>query len=253
MKVIIIEDEPLMANELEFEVKKVDQSITIAGKFGSVKDTLNHLSRNGLPDLFFSDVQLTDGLSFEIFSQINSHVPVIFCTAFNDYALEAFKCNGVDYLLKPLASEEIKATIDKYQRRLHHQLRGNMFSQDVMGSSIRDLDSTNKSLIVHQGQKIFPVKYSDIRMLYLKNGITYLITNQGKKFMVNRSLDRMEETLGSGFYRANRQVLIHRDAIGYIDSYYARKLLITPLYKVDLDIVVSKANSPHFLSWLEAN
>ena len=102
MNVIIIEDEPLMADELASEVRKVDNRIQIQGKFRSVKDTLNHLTRYGLPDLFFSDVQLSDGLSFEIFSQVEMTTPVIFCTAFDSYALEAFKSNGVDYLLKPL-------------------------------------------------------------------------------------------------------------------------------------------------------
>lgn len=244
MKVVIIEDEPLMANELESEVKKVDASIQVQGKFRSVKETLNHLSRNGLPDLFFSDVQLSDGLSFEIFSQVATHVPVIFCTAFDQYALEAFRCNGVDYLLKPLGSEEIKATIDKYQKRLQHQWKHHASAQRP--------SEANRSLIVHQGQKIYPVKYADIRMLYLKEGITYLITREGKRHIITGSLDRMEEVLGSSFYRANRQVIIHRDAIGYIDSYFARKLLITPVYQADLDIVVSKANAPHFLSWLES-
>lgn len=251
MNVIIIEDEPLMASELEKEVKKVDGTIQVQGKFGSVKETVNHLTRNGLPDLFFSDVQLSDGLSFEIFSQIEMITPVVFCTAYDSYALDAFKANGVDYLLKPLESDEIRDTIYKYQKRINQQLINRNRHRGIIPSGRNSL--SNKSLIVHQGQKIFAIKYADIKVIYLKEGITYLMTNQGKSFIINSPLDKMEEQLGPGFYRANRQVLIHRDAIGHIDSYFARKLLINPVYSIDMDIVVSKANAPHFLSWLASN
>lgn len=251
MKVIIIEDEPLMANELEKEVKSVDENILVQGKFRSVKDTLNHLSRHGLPDLFFSDVQLSDGLSFEIFSQIEMTTPVIFCTAYDRYALDAFKANGVDYLLKPLEGDEIRDTINKYQKRISQQMINNNSHAHLIPRA-RTTDVC-KSLIVHQGQKIFAIKYTNIKVIYLKEGVTYLITDQGKQFVINSSLDRMEGLLGEGFYRANRQVLIHRDAIGPIDSYFARKLLITPVFPMDMDIIVSKANVPHFLSWLEVN
>ncbi|MDW3191551.1 MAG: LytTR family DNA-binding domain-containing protein [Cytophagales bacterium] len=251
MNVIIIEDEPLMAEELASEVRKVDNRIQIQGKFRSVKETLNHLTRYGLPDLFFSDVQLSDGLSFEIFSQVEMTTPVIFCTAFDSYALEAFKSNGVDYLLKPLEGEEVRETILKYQKRTSQQLVNHNLYKDLMTTERNDQRS--RSIIVHQAQKIFAIKYADIRLVYLKEGITYLMTNQGKQFVINKPLDKMEELLANGFYRANRQVLIHRDAISHIDSYFARKLLITPVYDIQMDIVVSKANAPHFLSWLEVN
>lgn len=251
MNVIIIEDEPLMASELEKEVKKVDRTIQVQGKFGSIKETVNHLTRYGLPDLFFSDVQLSDGLSFEIFSQIEMTTPVVFCTAYDNYALEAFKANGIDYLLKPLESDEIRDTIFKYQRRVSQQL----ISSNLYKGVIQRTGNPNsgRSLIVHQGQKIFAIKYTDIKVIYLKEGITYLMTNQGMSFIINSPLDKMEEQLGNGFYRANRQVLIHRDAIGHVDSYFARKLLINPVYSIDMDIVVSKANAPNFLSWLASN
>ena len=115
MKVVIIEDEPLMAEELVDEIHKVDQSIAVVGKFPSVRATLDFLAQNEMPDLFFSDIQLTDGLSFEIFSVIKKPVPVIFCTAFHEYALDAFKANGIDYLLKPFDNMAITKTLYKYK------------------------------------------------------------------------------------------------------------------------------------------
>ena len=109
-----------------------------------------------------------------------------------------------------------------------------------------------KSLVIHQGEKIFSVRYSDIRILYLKEGVLYLINNEGQKHIVSLSLDRIEQELDKNFFRVNRQVIIHRDAISYSSSFYARKLLVTPKYRIDFEIVVSKANASHFLKWLES-
>ena len=250
MKVIIIEDEPLMADELAREIQNVDPGVAISGKFISVKETINHLAENEMPDLFFSDIQLTDGLSFEIFTELDQPVPVIFCTAFNDYALKAFKANGIDYLLKPFDNSVIKEAIQKYKSLIGSKLSTRDLS-NTLAQMYRTDASSKKSLIVHQGQKMFPVKYADIRILFLKNGISYLVTKQGKKHIVNSSLDNMESALNSEFFRVNRQVIIHRDAISHINAFFARKLLVTPLFNIEMDLVVSKAKASNFLNWLE--
>jgi len=251
MRVIIIEDEPLMADELAKEILEVDANITITGKFVSIKETIDHLSKNKLPDLFFSDIQLTDGLSFEIFSKLKKPVPVIFCTAFDEYALEAFKSNGIDYLLKPFDNAVIRETIHKYK----HLIRNEDFTQDLsrIFEQINPNNFESKSLIIHQGQKMYPVKYADMRILYLKDGITYLITEKGRKHIISSSLDGMEAILTKDFFRVNRQFILHREAISHIDSYFARKLLVTTTFNIDMDIVVSKANAPKFLEWLESS
>ena len=251
MNVLIVEDEPLMAEELSEEILKADPTIRIVGKFPSVKETQEYLEENEMPDLFFSDIQLTDGLSFEIFAQIEKPIPVIFCTAFHDYALDAFKANGIDYLLKPFDNTAISKTINKYKQligdKANYPNLVNLFSQIQ-----KNEQRINKSLIIHQGQKIYSVKYSDIRILYLKDGVLYLITEESKRYIVSSSLDRIEESLDHNFYRVNRQVIIHRDAIGYTSSYFARKLLITPKFNLDFELIVSKANASSFLKWLES-
>ena len=253
MRVLIIEDEPLMANNLEKQVKEVDPEISVVGKFESVKGTLDYLSENEMPDLFFSDIELTDGLSFEIFSRLEKLVPVIFCTAHNEYALEAFRANGIDYLLKPFEDSAIKETIRKYKSLRENPTHSPDLSKVVNQLLNQSQKRENTSLIVHQGRKMFPVKYEDMRLFFLKDGVTYVITENARKYIISNSLDSIEEVLGRAFYRLNRQVIIHRDAVGHIDSYFARKLLVTPVFKVDFDIIVSKANASNFLRWLEKN
>jgi len=251
MRVIIVEDEQLMANNLEEEILRADPGITIDGKFASVRETLNYLVDHEMPDVFFSDIQLSDGLSFEIFSLMENPVPVIFCTAFHEYALDAFKANGIDYLLKPFDEKAIDDTIRKYKQLIGNKRQSRGIA-DLLGELGAGKTSDSKSLLIHQGQKIFSVKYADIRILYLKEGVLYLITKEAKKHIVSSSLDRIEECLNGNFFRVNRQVIIHRDAIGYTSSYFARKLLITPKFNIDFEIVVSKANATTFLKWLES-
>ena len=250
MRILILEDEPLMANDLASEILQADPTNEIIGKFGSIEDASIYLEKNDLPDLFFSDIQLSDGLSFELFQRINTTVPVIFCTAFDQYALTAFKANGIDYLLKPFDSIAIGKALERYRNLTgYRSLDSSSFSELIKSiHQIKDQDS--RSLIVHQGQKMYAIKHADLRMAYVKNGITYIITNEEKKHIVNYSLDSLESLFPSMFYRANRQVLIHRDAIHHISTYFARKLLIQSKFKIDFDITVSKANASGFMQWL---
>ncbi|MEP4496293.1 MAG: LytTR family DNA-binding domain-containing protein [Ekhidna sp.] len=250
MRVVIIEDEPLMAQELENEILKVDDSIEILGKFESVKDSLTYLTKNELPDLFFSDIQLSDGLSFEIFQEIDNSIPIIFCTAFNEYALEGFNANGIDYLLKPFDNEAISRTIAKYKKLTKPKdLSGELRS---LFQTLNNEISQKNSLLVHRGSKIFPIKNADVRLAYLNNGITSIITKDHKKHIVNYSLDALDDILGKDFYRANRQIIIHREAIIHVSQYFARKLLVEIKIPFDERVIVSKANASNFLKWLES-
>ncbi|MEM9324964.1 MAG: LytTR family DNA-binding domain-containing protein [Bacteroidota bacterium] len=249
MNVVIIEDEPLMAEELAEEISKVDDSIRIAAVCPSVREALSYLSEHGPPDLFFSDVQLSDGLSFEIFSQMETLVPVIFCTAFDEYALQAFRANGIDYILKPFDNEIIKETLDKHRHLTGQKDANSDLTKLLNFMEHRDAES-KKSLVIQHGPKIYAIKYMDLRVVYLKDGMTYVVAKDGKKYPVNLPLERIEKELDDHFYRVNRQVIIHRDAIAHIDNYFARKLLITPSFEVDSDVIVSKASATQFLHWL---
>ncbi len=250
MKVLIIEDEPLMADELEREIKKADPTIEIVGKLASISQSLSYLADHEMPDLFFSDIQLSDGLSFDIFRKLKNPVPVIFCTAFDEYALEAFKANGIDYLLKPFEDDAISRTLQKYQKLT----QPTDISKELIAlfKRTKDSSSTKNSLLVHKGSKIFPVRNADVRMAFLEKSVTFIITRDHKRHLVNYSLDALEDTLGKDFYRANRQVIIHREAIAHVSQFFARKLLVELKIPFDDKVIVSKANASNFLKWLES-
>jgi len=251
MNVVILEDEPLMAEELAREISKSDMSIRVLAVLSSVRDALHYLSENELPDLFFSDVQLSDGLSFEIFSHLEKRVPVIFCTAFDGYALQAFRANGIDYVLKPFDSGTIQETLTKHQMLVGRSSLEREVSRLLERIEHQDAGS-KRSLIVHQGHKIYAIKYADLRFVFLTEGGTQILTKDEKRYNIGTPLDGIEKEVDSQFYRVNRQAIIHRDAILHIDSYFGRRLLVTPAFDLGFDIIVSKANAPHFLHWLES-
>ena len=251
MKVIIIEDEPLMAEALEEELLKADESIEILKKLGSIKEALNFLTPDNLPDLFFSDIQLPDGLSFEIFKTLQTTTPIIFCTAYDEYALDAFKANGIDYVLKPFESEDIVRTLGKYQN-LVSQPDKQDYNQ-LLSILENSRSKAPSALLIYQGDKIIPIKATSVALAEVDHGIVYVRTVEGQRHAVNYNMDRLHELLGRDFYRLNRQYLIHRDTVKQVSQYFARKLLVVPSISVQEKLIVSKANATDFLRWLEAH
>ncbi|MEM7513040.1 MAG: response regulator, partial [Bacteroidota bacterium] len=158
MKIIIIEDESLLVEELEGIIKGIDSQIQIVKTLGSIKESLSYLHENPLPDLFFSDIQLPDGLSFDIFRQLELNIPVVFCTAYDQYALDAFKFNGIDYILKPYNSDEISRTINKYHT-FFRQKNQQSFDYKQLKQLVDSFpQKAGGTLLVHQGETIMPIK-----------------------------------------------------------------------------------------------
>lgn len=254
MKIVIIEDEPLMADALEEAILRVDPESEISAKLPGIKASLDYFKEGEIPDLFFSDIELSDGLSFEIFKKLDLATPIIFCTAYNHYALEAFRVYGIDYVLKPFQDEDIKLSLQKF-RNLKEQ------SRNVKGEIANLLDWMDKkenasrgSILVHQGDKIIPIKSLEISLVQLKSGIVYVYRTDGKSFPTQYKIDRIHAILGDhSFFKVNRQYIINRNAISHVSQYFARKLLIHPKLKVDEQLIVSKARASLFLRWLEAN
>lgn len=246
MKVFIIEDEPLLAESLRDELLAADTEVQIVAMTGGIRETLDVVHKQGLPDLFFSDIELSDGLSFEIFHRLNSGTPVIFCTAYNHYALDAFRANGIDYILKPFGTDDIKRTLRKYK-----SLSGNSSPNRVFQQLIQKLQSRPTSLLVHRGESIIPLPINDIAMAVLQNEIVYVHTFGGKKYALTQNLEEIGQLVGGDLFRVNRQTLIHRKAVGQVSRYFARKLLIHPTIPYSNKLLVSKANTGAFLQWLE--
>ncbi|WP_343691908.1 LytTR family DNA-binding domain-containing protein [Chitinophaga sp.] len=252
MTVLIIEDEPRAAKELKNMIQQIDDTIQVTGILESVEQAKDWFALNPQPDLILSDIQLADGLSFEIYSQVQVTSAVIFCTAFDEYLLHAFDTNAVSYLLKPVTIEKLEKALGKY-----NQMKA-AFAHTTVPNNLQSLMQMIKpahktALLVNEKEKIIPVQVKDIACIYLDNTILQITTLQNKKYFITATMDETEKILDpADFYRANRQYLINRAAIVNAERYFARKLVVKLMVPTEEQIVVSKAKSADFLQWLES-
>ncbi len=252
MKVLIIEDELHTANDLAATIQKVDPAIQIVTILKSVTESVNFFQQNSEKlDLIFSDIQLGDGLSFEIFRKVNVRTPVIFCTAYDEYALNAFKVNSIHYMLKPFNVKAVKEALEKF-RNLKTSMTPDEPSYQVL---MRMLNERKKStsVLVYQGDRILPVKLEEVALFYVKDDSTRMLTFDGKKYVFNKSLEETEKLAGDDFFRVNRQFLVNRQAIKDSSQYFARKLAVNLTVSFDEKITVSKNKVAEFLRWLAGN
>jgi two-component system, LytTR family, response regulator LytT len=250
MKILIIEDEKLTSEDLKETILKIDSKIDIVGILHSVKDAISWFRKNESPDLIISDIQLGDGLSFEIFNKVHCHVPVIFCTAFDMYALDAFKVNGIDYLLKPFTQKSISDALNKYNVLKSSFSRSTANFDHLLELFTKQKFRNQGSILVYYKDKITPVKVEDIALFYIENEITHILTFDQKNYSVNKTLDELESISSPQFYRINRQNLLNRKAIKDASHYFARKLSISLIIPFKENLIVSKEKVTDFLMWL---
>ena len=255
MKIAIIEDEPIIAESLKLILMEIDSSISVMKILSSVKGSVEWLRLNQSScDLLFMDINLTDGLSFEIFNQIESNTPIVFVTAFDQYALDAFTINGVDYILKPFDKTKIKQSLEKIKSLTQTGLNSVTTESlqhllEVVTS--KTITNKRKSYLVYHQDKIIPLAVEDISWFYKSNQVTYACTNSNKKYVIDDTLDKIQNEVSSvNFYRANRQFIISKNAIENISIYFNGRLIINILPKPDEKIIVSKAKSNDFKNWL---
>jgi len=253
MKIVIIEDEQLTADDLSETILKVSPEVLIIARLSSVKDAVAWFRKNEQPDLIFSDIQLGDGLCFEIFRKHPITTPVIFCTAFDEYALTAFKAHGIDYILKPFDEQTIAGALTRYKELERKFLGNNKQIETILQLFENRKNQKQGSVLVYHKDKILPIKLQDIALFYLEHEITYIITFRQKTFTISKSLEELEEIAGNSFYRANRQYLINRKAIKEASQYFARKLSIALSIPFSETITVSKVKVPDFLNWLSGD
>lgn len=249
MNILIIEDEPLSAEDLADTIRQIDPGISIVGMLQSVQESIAFLQLNPEIDLIFSDIQLGDGLSFQIFSAIRPVQPVIFCTAFDAYALEAFRNNGLDYILKPFDRETVAAAIRKYR---HWKDYFSPARPDY--SALIDRLGMQKpgytSILVYQKDRILPVNMQDIALFYIDLEVTRLVSFDKKTHIVTHTLDQLEKMCGKHWFRANRQYLLHRKAVAGASQHIPRKYLVDLTIDFPQTIVVGKTRTSSFLDWL---
>lgn len=249
MRIVIIEDENALAMDLAQTLVELDASIEIVSILKSVEDGQKWFASNPLPDLIFSDIQLGDGLSFEILG--SEFVPVIFCTAYDEYALNAFHANGIDYILKPFSSESVDAALQKFRKLTKVRSEGPSVQYESIKRLLSEMKSPKPSSILIQYRDIIkPLKIDNIALFRLENGNVHIITFEQEKYYPGKSLEELEEIVGGDFFRVNRQMLVHRKAILTASSIFSRKLSLNISIPVDEGITISKEKAPAFLKWL---
>ena len=253
MKIVIIEDEVQAAWDLQNSLQQLQPHCQVLATLDSVEAGLEWFSHNEQPDLIFSDIQLGDGLAFEIFQEIKLTCPVIFCTAYDEYALKAFQNNGVDYLLKPIKQESLEKSLDKFNLFKNPKNNNNaLLIQDLIEEITKNLKSYKSTFLVSFRDKMIPVNSNDIIFFKVTDDAVELCTKSNDRYRLPYSLDHVESMVDPKlFYRANRQYLIAYHAIKEVENYFDRKLLIKIAHTNVEPIVVSKGKSADILKWLE--
>lgn len=251
MNIIIIEDELRTAKSLENIILGLRPDAKIVGQYQSVERSVEALVNAPQPDLIFMDIQLADGLSFEIFKSVKITCPVVFCTAYDEYSLEAFKSNGVDYVLKPFSKEDIQEAFRKVD-----SLK-NFFQQNTtpdLGELLARLNppAGKTSFLVFKNQKYTTVHTDGIAFFYIRNEATSIMGFDQQEYALNQSLDQITAAVSSKqFFRVNRQYLVNFKAIKEVEHFFLRKLYVKLVIETPERLLINKEKSTAFLSWME--
>lgn len=251
MNVIIIEDEKPAARRLSRMLDDLD--IEVNTMLHSVSESIEWFSNNEHPDLIFLDIQLSDGLSFEIFDTITIKSSIIFTTAYDEYALKAFKLNSIDYLLKPIDDEELETAVKKYKDQLPSSQSLKVDFEDIKKLLVNPMDRTYKKRFtarVGQHLKIFSVE--DIECFYSENKGTYLHTKDNRNYLIDTTLESLENELNpQQFFRVSRKFYVNINAIKDIISYTNSRLQIKLNHFNEQEIIVARERVKDFKAWLE--
>lgn len=288
MNVLILEDELITAEELQHYLREIVPDVQILAVLETVEEAVEYLGGQSAPpdltrreaappDLIFSDIQLADGLSFEVFEQVQVRCPVIFCTAFDEYAMQAFTANGIAYVLKPFDQKAIAASLARFDSfQSHFQDRPVVAGEPTAQPDPTPLNAARpdaaqpdlneplqrllsqlrpaqrSTFLVNQRGKYFPVLVDDIAFCYTEHEIVWLQKRSGEKYAVEYTLDELESLLSPvQFYRANRQFIIRFEAVKELEPYFNRKLLVRLLPAPPEPVIISKAKATEFMRWLE--
>jgi len=252
MKILIIEDEPHNALTLSEIILQLRPDSIILESIESIEQGVNYLSnQNVAPDLIFADIQLADGLSFEIFSRIKIKCPIIFCTAYDQYTLQAFKTNGIEYILKPVKVEDVEAAFVKYDT-LKESLKPNTEIVDLLKQAFNQKGSFKTSILVHFKESFIPVAVSKIAFFLVENEILYIHTFDNQRYPVFKSMSEIETSVDpSLFFRINRQVLLNKNAIKEVQPYFNRKVIVKTDLRINEQLIVSRLKVTEFMNWIE--
>ena len=250
MRVLIVEDEPLAQDKLIDLLKQYDSDIQITDTIDSIKEAKEVLKKDPELDLIFLDIQLSDGLCFEIFKDIQIDQPVIFTTAYDQYALEAFKLNSIDYLLKPISYDELETAMKKFAKLSFQAKKLDRQMVEEIVSSMQK--KTRKRFLVRVGNSMQFVSSEDIAYFQADDKIVYLCPQERKdRFIVDHTMEELEHMLDpEEFFRINRKFIVRMDAISAIHTYFNSRLILDLNTPVPTDVIVSRERVSDFKNWL---
>lgn len=250
-KIIIIEDEIIAVDSLQSLIKELNEDIEIVAVLQSIEESISYFKTNPMPDLIFMDIHLADGSSFSIFDEINITSPIIFTTAYNEYALRAFQVNSIDYLLKPISKNDLERALNKYK---NFSTNDNNVPAALLSDFLKQIKKSElfykNHFLVPCKDKLIPLAVADIAYICIENKIVKAITFKNQVFYLENSLDELETLLDPKlFFRANRQFIISHKAIKDISLWFGNKLSINLNVDTPEKIVVSKAKVKEFKAW----
>jgi DNA-binding LytR/AlgR family response regulator len=252
MKILIIEDENLAKKRLKRLLLEINSTFNIVNTLESVEDSIEFLNKNKV-DLIFSDIQLADGLSFEIFEQVEVNCPIIFTTAFNQYAIEAFNTNGIDYLLKPIEEDRLQQALNKYK-----SLNLQIDIKQLMTSISHSSKSFKKRFMIKVGDKIKSIPTNEINAFYSLQKGTYLLTNNGRNYVVDYTLGQVSDLLNpTQFFKINRKCIVSINAVNDIIAHTNSRLKLNVEHLTNQntgfeDVIVAREKVSDFKKWLDA-
>jgi len=251
MNILIIEDEPQAAQRIERLVMELEPSAVIVGKIDSIKRSVEWLNKN-TPDLIFMDIQLADGISFEIFEQCVVKSPVIFTTAYDGYALKAFKVNSIDYILKPVDKTELGVALTKFKTVIQKEPETKILLDNI-GQAVQMLTKRYKTrFMIKVGEHIRTVEIDNILYFFSQEKTTFCVTQDGRNFILDFTMEQLEEmTDPSRFFRINRKYHIASNAIQDIITYTNSRLKLVIKNSTDTDIIVARERVQEFKDWLD--
>lgn len=253
MKVVIVEDELAASENLVFLLKTIQPDIEVLAVLDSVRAGVAYFSKPNEAVLVFMDIHLADGISFEIFEKVRIEIPVVFTTAYDQYALKAFKVNSIDYLLKPIDEDDLRKALQQFKLQVKHEGK----ADDPMAGLLNFLKAKTKTYkttyLVSQREQLIPIKTADIAYFYIDLGIVKAVTKDNHPYSIDEKLEDIENDLNpENFYRVNRQFIVRRDAIVNINYYFNSKLIVNVIPSFEERIVVSKAKATEFKQWLNS-
>jgi two-component system LytT family response regulator len=256
MNIFIVEDEPIALRRLQNLLQQTDQPVTVAGTAGSVQQAVKWLQQNPTPDLALMDIELTDGQSFDIFNKVAVACPVIFITAYDSYALQAFSVNSIDYLLKPIDEEDLQKSLQKFRTMQHLFAKGQdqaLQVQQLVADLKRQLvqEGYKDRFLIKAGHRYRTVEAGDVAFFEADGKVVFLHGYDGQKFIINHTLDELENLLHpKHFFRANRQFIIAHKSVHTMHAGFNGKLNVLLDVPHKREVVVSRERAQAFKNWM---